>query len=74
MNANSKGMLRIITHTKDRFYVVYQQMREEELRIPYGSAYEVSKNDVLLAKIDMPDVAKEFSWLKFILGKVKRRT
>ncbi len=72
MDANRRGMLRIITQTKDRFYVVHQEIDEKELRIPYGYAYEVSKNDILLAKIDMQDIRNEFSWLEFILGELKK--
>lgn len=72
LNANCKGKLRLITHTKDKFYVVHQLLGREE-EIPYGHTYEISKNDVLLAKIEMLSTKTEFSWLNFIGIKFERR-
>lgn len=58
LDANKKRSLRLITLTPDRFYVLQQPLGEGN-ELPYGFTYALSKNDVLLAKIALLNVAKE---------------
>lgn len=52
--ANSRGGLRLITQTKDRYFVLWQPSPEPGVSVlPYGSVYHVSKDDIILATVDI---------------------
>jgi hypothetical protein len=58
LDANKKRSLRLITLTSDRFYVLHQPPGEKN-ELPYGFTYALSKEDVLLTKIGLRDIALE---------------
>jgi hypothetical protein len=59
IDANTNGSLKILTETDNRFYVFYQpDIEEEEKEVPYGYTFGISKTDILLAKIDIPNTLK----------------
>ena len=51
INANKDGGLRLLLHTKERYYAFFQPPGEA---LAVGSVYDVSRNHVLLARIVMP--------------------
>lgn len=57
IKVNQEGRLRMLTETKDRFYVLYQP-RGEEAEIPYAYAYGIAKSDIALAKIGVQNVRR----------------
>jgi Ca2+/Na+ antiporter len=59
VKANTDGKLRIITQTKDRFYVLYQpKPGDEEKEISYGSVYDIPMTDVFLTLVEIPGMPK----------------
>ena len=53
---NRDGLLRMLTETKDRFYVLFQNPGGDSL--PIAHVYNVAKSDVLLATIDPPNIRR----------------
>lgn len=51
---NTQGQLRLLIQTKERYFVFYQPEGEKEV-IPYANTFDISRSDVLLASIDVPD-------------------
>lgn len=58
LNANNQGNLKILTQTNDRFYVIYQPQGEGKA-IPCGYTYDISRSDILLAKIEIQNITKK---------------
>lgn len=85
VKANTNGKLRIITQTKDRFYVLYQpKPGVEEKEISYGSVYDIPMTDVFLTLVEIPpflftNIVKVDEWLikgekKFLGRKLEDNT
>jgi hypothetical protein len=55
MELNTSGQLRLLTQTKDQFFVFYQPEGEED-EIPYAKSYCISAADIVLAQVNVPDV------------------
>jgi hypothetical protein len=49
---NEAGGLRMVTETKDRYYVFFQPQGEAE-ELPYAHVYSVAKDDVVLTDVDV---------------------
>jgi hypothetical protein len=64
IDANNKGKLKLITQTKDRFYIFYQP-KGESGAIPYGYTYDISRTDIILAEIEMKSNKEISKWLGF---------
>lgn len=58
IKANNEGKLKVLTQTKDRFYVIYQPQGEGKA-MPYGFTYDIPRADILLAKIEMQSITKK---------------
>jgi hypothetical protein len=51
IDANKNGNLRLLLHTKERYYA-FSQPPGEALAV--GCVYDISRNDILLSRIEMP--------------------
>jgi hypothetical protein len=55
-DANARGDLVLIAQTKERYFVLYQPKHDEQ-EIPYGYAYDIAREDVSLAKIELQNIS-----------------
>src|SRR3990172_3488360 len=51
LRANSNGRLRLLTQTRDRYFVFYQPSGESP-ELPYGFSYDIQASHVLLATVE----------------------
>lgn len=58
IDANNNGKLRLITQTKDRYFVLYQP-KGEGTAIPRAATYDIAKTDILLVKIEIKEISKK---------------
>ena len=54
LECNNHGQLRLLIQTKERYFVFYQPEGEKGV-LPYADTFDISRSDVLLASIDVPD-------------------
>jgi hypothetical protein len=58
--ANDSGMLKLLTHTKDTYFVFLQVLNTtpQSAAIPFGYAYHVARTDADLISVEMRDFSK----------------
>jgi hypothetical protein len=57
IDANDKSELRLITLTKDGYFVLFQPQKRKD-KLESGVTYEIAKKDIYSSKISLPDVPK----------------